>query len=134
MGSGVYTTPNLKFSEDFAKDNKGKLYTVLVNTKNELKFSNILDFLTAVSLYYNLGNKAPSAKQVDDFTKFQQKNNISIFVKKAGVTSETVSSIENTYILGLPKDIERFKEFVGKGGPIQPTEDEDFGSIPPCVN
>ena len=134
LGSGVYTTPNLKFSEDFAKDNKGKLYTVLVNTKNELKFSNILDFLTAVSLYYNLGNKAPSAKQVDDFTKFQQKNNISIFVKKAGVTSETVSSIENTYILGLPKDIERFKEFVGKGGPIQATEDEDFGSIPPCVN
>ena len=124
LGSGVYTTPNLKFSEDFAKDNKGKLYTVLVNTKNELKFSSILDFLKAVSLYYNLGNKAPSAKQIDDFTKFQQKNNVSIFVKKAGITDETVSSIENTYILGLPKDIEGFKEFV-----TQPSTSVNKGTL-----
>ena len=51
LGSGVYTTPNLKFSEDFAKDNNGKLYSVLVNTQNELKFNSRLDFLKAVSFY-----------------------------------------------------------------------------------
>lgn len=112
LGSGVYTTPNLKFSQDFAKDNNGKLYSVLVNTQNELKFNSRLDFLKAVSFYYNLGSKAPSAQQVDNFTKTQQKNNISIFVKKVGVTDETVSPIENTYILGVPKDIEGFKEFM----------------------
>ena len=112
LGSGVYTTPDLNFAIKFAEQNDGEVYRVLINTKNQLTYNSRIEFLKDVSNFYNLDNKTPTGLDVDNFVKEKQKENISIYVKKAGVTDETVSPVLNTFILGNEQDIEGFKEFV----------------------
>jgi len=109
IGPGVYTSPDLNKADNFAKDNKGQVYTVLVNTNNSLVYNTNLDFLSAVAEYYNLGDVTPKEDVRDQFVREQAALGKSITVLEF---NETASPVANTLALGTKKDIEGFKKFV----------------------
>jgi hypothetical protein len=115
IGPGVYTSPDITKAEGFAKDNKGQVYTVLVNTENSLVFEDQLDFLAAIADYYNLGNAIPSPEIRDEFVRAQASLGKSITILEF---NETASPVKNTVALGTKQDIEGFKEFVKTEGQL----------------
>lgn len=115
LGPGVYTTSSLSNAEEFAKDNKGQAYSVLVNNNGILKYNTLMDFYEDVGNYFSL-DIMPTSDMIDIFTKYQQSLGKSITVEEI---NETNSPVENVYILGTNEDLTKFKNFVkGNTSPL----------------
>lgn len=112
MGSGVYTTPDLEQAQQYADRVSGKVYHVLCNESNELRYSSKLDFYRAVSDFVEKTNRPPDGFDIDRFTRSMQDLDKSIHVKKISTQDETVHPVENTWILGSQKDILGFSRFL----------------------
>lgn len=112
MGSGVYTTPDLEQAQQYADRVSGKVYHVLCNESNELRYSSKLDFYRAVSDFVEKYNRPPDGFDIDRFTRSMQDLDKSIHVKKISTQDETVHPVENTWILGSQKDILGFSRFL----------------------
>lgn len=112
MGSGVYTTPNLYQAQQYADQVLGKIYFVLINQTDELRYSSKLYFYRDVASFVGNPNRPPNGFDIDRFTRHMQKLGRSIHVKKISTQDETVHPVENTWILGSQKDILGFSRFL----------------------
>ena len=112
MGSGVYTTPDLEQAQQYADRVSGKVYHVLCNESNELRYSSKLDFYRDVASFVGNTNRPPDGFDIDRFTRSMQDLDKSIHVKKISTQDETVHPVENTWILGSQKDILGFSRFL----------------------
>jgi hypothetical protein len=112
FGSGIYLTTNLPYAEEFARQNNGKVYLVLVNWNNVVPFKDKMDFLERVSEFKNT-ELMPTAKDIDEYTKFLQGKNGILYIKTSGVADElVVGDNSKLHILGSERDIKDFKKYI----------------------
>ncbi|NBP56127.1 hypothetical protein EBU71_06250 [bacterium] len=111
-GPGVYTTPIWESAKIHADEISGKVYLVLVNTKDLVFFSDRLSFLKEVSNSLSLGNRVPTTDEISKFTKSIHEEGKSIHIKRAGTMPETTSPSQNIHLMGSERDVEEFRNFV----------------------
>lgn len=112
FGSGIYMTTNKELVSEFANQNEGSIYPVLVDTSKTLSFKDRAHFQREVAKFYKKENLA-TGKEVDGYTKLQQSQGFNIYIEDSNGSDElVVGGMEKYKILGSKSDVEKFKEFV----------------------